>query len=413
MRTEERWLLRAPTASEPLRTVEQLLAGVSAPGDRYELLAWSTSLGTSLVVQLEPLERALAARGISTKVFLLEATGGLGDAATLRRLASGVIVESGPIGGVVGAMRLGRRHGRRVLAFEVGAGGTRIAIEPEDGWDMEPLTVGPGAAAFQAPTDVAATLHEVAAGVWRELGARGAAPRDLTLVAYGAVAPAHAAALADVLGMTRVLVPPAPAHFGAAGILMADARYDATQGWIGDVPETGDAVPGLDDQIGLVRDGLRDVVSALLGPQDELHFDDYAYLRRPESRRTAKVRLRTETVSEVETLDLGSFFSALKAGDEPAPRKGPVPLTPALLRDAFSRVLGQGVSTGAVEVVAVGSSCRVPLGVTLARALGNRGRKPGEFPGPLRVEEDGAVTLVPEGWRARIHDDGCLEMSRI
>ena len=58
---------------------------------------------------------------------------------------------------------------------------------------------------------------------------RGLDPRDFTLFAYGGAGPLHAAAIAEELGMTRIVIPPMPGAFSAYGLLAADTRYDITQ----------------------------------------------------------------------------------------------------------------------------------------------------------------------------------------
>jgi N-methylhydantoinase A len=55
---------------------------------------------------------------------------------------------------------------------------------------------------------------------------RGLDPRDFTLVAYGGGGPPHAVAVARELAIRRVIVPQAPAHFSAFGMLLADLRRD-------------------------------------------------------------------------------------------------------------------------------------------------------------------------------------------
>ena len=55
---------------------------------------------------------------------------------------------------------------------------------------------------------------------------RGRDPREFTLVAFGGAGPIHAVALAESLGMSRVLVPPYPGLFSALGLLLADYRHD-------------------------------------------------------------------------------------------------------------------------------------------------------------------------------------------
>ena len=58
---------------------------------------------------------------------------------------------------------------------------------------------------------------------------RGLDPRDFTLVAYGGAGPLHAAAVARELAIRTVIIPQAPGHFSALGMLMADLRRDYVQ----------------------------------------------------------------------------------------------------------------------------------------------------------------------------------------
>jgi N-methylhydantoinase A len=53
---------------------------------------------------------------------------------------------------------------------------------------------------------------------------RGLDPRDFTMAAFGGGGPLHACALADELGITRVVVPEHPGVFSAYGLLVADVR---------------------------------------------------------------------------------------------------------------------------------------------------------------------------------------------
>jgi N-methylhydantoinase A len=58
---------------------------------------------------------------------------------------------------------------------------------------------------------------------------QGLDPRDFTLVAYGGGGPLHAAAVARELAIRTVIIPPAPGHFSAFGMLIADLRRDIVQ----------------------------------------------------------------------------------------------------------------------------------------------------------------------------------------
>ncbi len=55
---------------------------------------------------------------------------------------------------------------------------------------------------------------------------RGLDVGNFVLVAYGGAGPLHATAVARELGITRVLIPRAPGHFSAVGMLYSDLRYD-------------------------------------------------------------------------------------------------------------------------------------------------------------------------------------------
>ncbi|MBN8943169.1 MAG: hydantoinase/oxoprolinase family protein [Rhizobiales bacterium] len=55
---------------------------------------------------------------------------------------------------------------------------------------------------------------------------RGHDPRDFTLLPFGGAGPLHGCALAELLGVRRVLVPPAPGVLCADGLLAADLKAD-------------------------------------------------------------------------------------------------------------------------------------------------------------------------------------------
>ncbi len=87
-------------------------------------------------------------------------------------------------------------------------------------------------------SDAAGRVTEAAAGVVRVVEAemarglrvvsveRGIDPRGLALVAFGGAGPLHACALAEELGMERVLVPLAAGMLSALGLAAADLRRD-------------------------------------------------------------------------------------------------------------------------------------------------------------------------------------------
>ena len=60
---------------------------------------------------------------------------------------------------------------------------------------------------------------------------RGLDAAAFALVAYGGAGPLHASAIAREIGMRRVIVPRAPGHFCAFGMLFSDLRYDLVRTW--------------------------------------------------------------------------------------------------------------------------------------------------------------------------------------
>src|SRR5204863_290158 len=66
---------------------------------------------------------------------------------------------------------------------------------------------------------------------------RGHDPRDFTLVAFGGAGPMHALALAEEIGIPRVLVPRHPGNFSALGLLASDVKHDGVRTRVGPVRE--------------------------------------------------------------------------------------------------------------------------------------------------------------------------------
>jgi N-methylhydantoinase A len=60
---------------------------------------------------------------------------------------------------------------------------------------------------------------------------RGLDAADFALVAYGGAGPLHAAAVARELSIGTVIIPRAPGHFSACGMLVADLRRDFVNTW--------------------------------------------------------------------------------------------------------------------------------------------------------------------------------------
>ena len=76
------------------------------------------------------------------------------------------------------------------------------------------------------------------AGAVREVSVhRGFDPRDFALLGFGGAGPMHVMAVAEELGIARVLVPRFPGHLSALGQMLADQRRDTVAAWGGRVSE--------------------------------------------------------------------------------------------------------------------------------------------------------------------------------
>lgn len=69
---------------------------------------------------------------------------------------------------------------------------------------------------------------------------RGLDPRSYVLVSFGGAGPMHACALAEELGMTRVLVPRVSGVLSALGLAVSDVRRDYVSPWHGPLADAGE-----------------------------------------------------------------------------------------------------------------------------------------------------------------------------
>jgi len=94
---------------------------------------------------------------------------------------------------------------------------------------------------------------------------RGLDAAAFALIAYGGAGPLHASAIAREIGMRRVIVPRAPGHFCAFGMLFADLRYDRVRTWFARLSDISfDAIERIYDE--LIDDGRKALASSGIEP---------------------------------------------------------------------------------------------------------------------------------------------------
>jgi N-methylhydantoinase A len=240
---------------------------------------------------------------------------------------------------------------------------------------------------------------------------RGHDPRDFTLVPFGGAGPLHGCAIADLLGITRVLVPPAPGVLCAQGLLAADLKAEFTRS----VAEPLDSADS----------GRLDAAFASLEADAVAWFEEEEVA--PAARRIRRVVLmRYEeqghelAVAWREPADLralGADFAAahraLYGFDLPGVAMEIVTLrveATGVLPAAAPTPLGSGEAAAAEvarqPLLLNGRQVEVPV---LDRA---RLGADAEVDGPAIISQMDATTLLAEGWRATMHASGAMLLTR-
>ncbi len=120
---------------------------------------------------------------------------------------------------------LGFLHQKHLLAgtFEIDAELARKAISDNV---AKPLEMTDVEAAFGIHTLVNSNMGRALRAVSSE---RGRDPRRFDLITFGGSGPVHAVGLAEMLDITRVVVPPFPGVFSSFGLLVADVEHHFVQ----------------------------------------------------------------------------------------------------------------------------------------------------------------------------------------
>ena len=115
----------------------------------------------------------------------------------------------------------------------------RAAIRDRVGQPLN-LTIEQAAAGIVeiADNNMAGAMRAVSVG-------RGLDPKDFALVAFGGAGPLHACALASLLGMDTIIIPPAPGALSSYGLLFTDLRNDYVQTFVHSGESSGPSVAAI------------------------------------------------------------------------------------------------------------------------------------------------------------------------
>ena len=236
---------------------------------------------------------------------------------------------------------------------------------------------------------------------------RGRDPRRFTMVAFGGGGPIHAAGLAEMLGIGRVVVPPSPGAFSAFGLLFADVEHHFVQTHFRrfsglDLDEANAILRGLKEQGAdlLSREGFHpsrqqtetqvDVkyagqTSELTVRMDDDSFSPGSLDRLGEAYAAEHEKTYGYRVDEpMQLVSVRVVARGVSDGDR-VPGRIDVGRRPAGLRDG-QRLLYFGPGTGWVETPVID---RLDLDGAASA-------------GPLVVEEYDSTVVVPPRWRAEL-----------
>ncbi len=246
---------------------------------------------------------------------------------------------------------------------------------------------------------------------------RGLEPREFTLLPFGGAGAVHAAAVANELGITRILVPPRPGAFSALGLLCSDVVHDFIRSELKPIstldPAHGEALfADLEDRARaeLAAEGLGDAESVLARELDMRYAGQGYELRVSldglgtlDAAALVEARLRFDTrheqihghaarEKEVEVVSYRVRASVSVPKFEPVER--PRPSEPSDAKAALKgrRMVWFDGLTGAE--VPIYERDRLGVGTSLC--------------GPAIVEQMDATTVIPAGWTALVDAHGNL-----
>jgi N-methylhydantoinase A len=236
---------------------------------------------------------------------------------------------------------------------------------------------------------------------------RGRDPREFALVACGGGGPLHGAMLAAELKVPEVIVPTAPGHFSALGMLMSDIRHDLVRTSLMrlDAPEAP-------ERTGAIWAELEELMTATFA-SEHVAADDVRLVRQADMRYQGQEHTVTVPIPDG-PLDEGNTAEVRRRFDDAHERLytfrldvpaelvtfrltgyGTVPKPP--LREMAPGGDGAAARTGS-RMIDFDERGRAEAAVFDRGALG-----PGaEIDGPAAIEETATTTLVPPGMSATV-----------
>ena len=245
---------------------------------------------------------------------------------------------------------------------------------------------------------------------------RGYDPRDFTLIAFGGAGPMHALAMAEEIGIPRVLVPRHPGNFSALGLLASDIKHDDVRTRVGLLREQSTLLAALfEEMAGAAR---RQLETEGFAPEQQ------------RLRRSLDLRYRGQAFEL--NVDVGGADAPLPTVDAieaELHRQHRASYGHANLEAVIELVNARLVAYGMVPkpaAEAYRSGTKTMDGALVERRpvwfdgaghdcpVWERERLPerAELAGPAIVEEFGATTVVLPGWRGVLDALGNMKLEK-
>jgi N-methylhydantoinase A len=243
---------------------------------------------------------------------------------------------------------------------------------------------------------------------------QGIDPRDFAILAFGGAGPAHAAEIADALGIRRVLVPINPGLCSAFGTIAAQVRVDAVKSISLVVERTTGAE--LDVIFADLAARARSEFAAQGAPPDGAEIRRSIALRYQGQNYEQEISLRGDTLGDAGLATVVEDYHRLHEAFYGYRFDG-IPIELVRVSVVVSAPepelppLQPGEASGA-PIETTRGVYSPGLGFVTTPVLRREHGSDGARPGPLVVESMDSTIFVPPGWTLEAREDATLELRR-
>lgn len=218
---------------------------------------------------------------------------------------------------------------------------------------------------------------------------RGLDPRGFVLYAFGGAGPQHAARVAELLGLTEVIIPTNPAEFSAIGLVEADWKFEETIAFPSDLKADYDRLS-----------------SKICGIGSEIVISSSADCRYKGQGTDLSVQVNSFSEEKIkqdfESLHMSTYgftlpreveISALRVTGTVMRKKPEFEILVLGKKEPYNR---KARDSGRWHSFPVYSRDSLPSGFSIK--------------GPAMIDEPGTSTLIPAGWSSKVGTHGEIRM---